>query len=148
MVSPAGVVTTLGGVSQIDVLPGAAGGEYFLSGSTDGPGNIARFNDPTTLAADVAGNIYIADTDNNVIRKGAPSAGPAAVLGVFPGDGSIGGQFTFILSGPPGQTVIVEASSDLSRWSPVWTNTFAGSLQFLDPGSATHSNRFYRVVLP
>ena len=51
------LVTTLGG------LPG------FL-GSEDGAGDVARFADPSGIAADSQGNIYIADSFNNTIRKG------------------------------------------------------------------------------
>lgn len=53
------VVTTLAG------QPGAAG-------NTDGNGTDARFWNPQGLALDSAGNIYVADTGNNVIRKITP----------------------------------------------------------------------------
>jgi NHL repeat len=38
-------------------------------GSTDGAGNTARFNQPRSIAADAAGNVYVADTANHTIRK-------------------------------------------------------------------------------
>jgi len=38
-------------------------------GSSDGPGHAARFDRPTGLALDGAGNIYVADTGNNRIRR-------------------------------------------------------------------------------
>jgi streptogramin lyase len=59
MITPAGVVTTIGGV---------AGG----AGDVDSPYTTARFNSPTGIASDSKGNIYIADTGNNTIRKGVP----------------------------------------------------------------------------
>jgi sugar lactone lactonase YvrE len=55
-----GAVTTFAGV------PGQPG-------LTDGLGVIARFNHPTALAFDAVGNLYVADTGNNAIRKIAPS---------------------------------------------------------------------------
>ena len=61
-VTPAGVVTTIGG---------AAG----IIGSTDGTGSGALFNTPHAVAVDNAGNIYVADTFNNTIRKGVPASG-------------------------------------------------------------------------
>jgi serine/threonine protein kinase len=43
------------------------------SGSQDGPATDARFKSPGGLAADTAGNLYVADTGNNTIRKISPS---------------------------------------------------------------------------
>jgi serine/threonine protein kinase/sugar lactone lactonase YvrE len=40
-----------------------------MPGNTDGPGSYARFNDPSAVAVDAAGNVYVADTGNNTIRK-------------------------------------------------------------------------------
>ena len=55
-VSTSGVVTN---------LAGSAG----LFGNVNGQGAAARFSYPRGLAADAAGNIYIADSQNNRIRK-------------------------------------------------------------------------------
>ena len=48
-VTPAGVVTTLAGLAG-------------SSGSADGTGSAARFNYPSGVAVDSAGNVYVADT--------------------------------------------------------------------------------------
>ena len=58
-VTPADVVTTLAG------LAGNAG-------SADGTGSAARFDDPTGVAVDSAGNVYVADDCNSTIRKVTP----------------------------------------------------------------------------
>src|SRR5262249_18985584 len=55
-VTAAGVVTTLAGTAG-------------MSGSADGTGATARFNRPTGVAADSAGNLYVADQGNDTIRK-------------------------------------------------------------------------------
>jgi streptogramin lyase len=131
-VTPAGVVMTLAGLA-------------LKAGSADGTGTAARFNAPTGVAVDSAGNVYLADYSNNTIRKGYPAL---MILSSGPGFGFNGGQFGFLLTGPAGQLVVVEASTDLVSWLPVWTNTFAGPLNFNDPQSSLHSNRSYRAHLP
>ena len=55
-VSSTGVITTLAGTL----------GSY---GETDGTGSAARFSNPSGLAVDEAGNVYVADQGNNTIRK-------------------------------------------------------------------------------
>lgn len=55
-ISPGGIVTTVAGVAA----------SY---GGTDGTDNAVRFNYPTALALDAFGNIYVADSANNTIRK-------------------------------------------------------------------------------
>jgi hypothetical protein len=72
----------------------------------------------------------------------------APIITSGPGFGFNGGQFGFTLTGPAGQSVVVEASTDLMSWLPLWTNTFAGALNFRDPQSSVYSNRFYRAHTP
>lgn len=55
-ISSGGSVTTFAGVAGV-------------TGSTDGIGGSARFNAPRSLAVDGAGNVYVADTNNNTVRK-------------------------------------------------------------------------------
>ena len=49
----------------VTTLAGTAG----MSGSTDDTGAAARFNVPYGLAADGAGNLFVADSLNHTIRK-------------------------------------------------------------------------------
>ncbi|HZR16454.1 MAG TPA: hypothetical protein VFE51_03935 [Verrucomicrobiae bacterium] len=56
MISPVGRVITIAGLSGVP-------------GSTDGTNDSARFNGPASLAVDKAGNLYVADYWNNLIRS-------------------------------------------------------------------------------
>ena len=60
----AGVVTRLAG-------GGSAGG--VASGSVDGVGSAVRFNNPNGISVDSVGNVYVADTDNHLIRTISPT---------------------------------------------------------------------------
>jgi NHL repeat len=86
-ITPAAVVTTLAG------SPGQ-------EGSDDGVGSAALFNYPAGVAVDNAGNVYVADSDNNTIRKITPDgavttfAGSAGVSGSNDGTGS-GALFSY-----------------------------------------------------
>jgi DNA-binding beta-propeller fold protein YncE len=42
-------------------------------GSVDGIGNAARFDHPWGIAADISGNVFVADTDNHMVRKITPA---------------------------------------------------------------------------
>jgi hypothetical protein len=44
-----------------------------LSGSADGIGAAARFSNPGGMAADIAGNVYVADFGNDTIRQVTPT---------------------------------------------------------------------------
>ena len=80
-VTPAGVVTTLAGT------PG-------VIGSNDGTGPAAQFNSPLGVAVDGSGNVFVADTSNDTIRKITPGgvvttfAGTAGGLGNNDGTGA------------------------------------------------------------
>lgn len=55
------------------------------------------------------------------------------------------GRISFTIAGEPGATYMIEASSDLSTWSPVTSVTLSGaSATFDEPRTATR--RFYRVL--
>ena len=68
-VTSGGVVTTLAGFS------GSAG-------AADGTGSAARFYYPNGVAVDSAGNVYVADTSNHIIRKVTPAGVVTTLAGL------------------------------------------------------------------
>ena len=84
-ITPQNVVTT---------LAGSAG----APGALDGTGAGARFNLPSRLATDSAGNVYVIDSGNSTVRRITPAgvvttlAGVAGLCGSADGQGS-GAQF-------------------------------------------------------
>ena len=81
-----GVVTTLAGLTQLSGTNSIGTGGY-----VDGTGSAARFNTPTGLAVDAAGNIYVADTLNNVIRKLTADGVVTTIAGLAGSSGSVDG---------------------------------------------------------
>jgi hypothetical protein len=81
-------------------------------GLEDGPAAAARFNHPTGLAFDPAGNLYVADTGNHTIRKLTP-AGVVSTLAGSPGQsGSVDGVGAAArFNGPQG--VVVDAAGNV-----------------------------------
>jgi sugar lactone lactonase YvrE len=73
-ITPAGIVTTLAGKLTYDV------------GSSDGTGIGAQFCNPTALTVDDAGNVYVADTGNQTIRR-ITSSGEVTTLAGVAGQG-------------------------------------------------------------
>jgi sugar lactone lactonase YvrE len=98
-VTPSGVVTTLAGFTG-------------SGGATDGTGNTARFNIPTGVAIDAAGNIYVADNGNNAIRKVTQTGVVATLAGLSGNPGTVDGIGSLVRFHFP-SGVAVDASGDL-----------------------------------
>jgi len=89
-VALSGTVTTLAGT------PGLSG-----SGSLDGTGTAAQFNNPTGIALDGSGNLFVADKGNNTIRQ-VTLTGTVTTLAGSPGvSGSLDATGTAALFNQP-----------------------------------------------
>jgi trimeric autotransporter adhesin len=107
-VSPGGIISTVAGTG----IPGFSG--------DGGPATAAQLNAAWGLALDSAGNLYIADTGNNVVRK----VNPAGVISSVAGNGTGG------FSGEGGPAT----SAQLAGPSGVAVDS-AGSLFIADTGN-------------
>jgi len=79
-ITPAGVVTTLAGTATLG-----------MGGSSDGIGSAAQFNSPYGVAVDGAGNVYVADTNNYIIRMVTPGGVVSTIAGLARQNGSADG---------------------------------------------------------
>ena len=77
-ITPTGVVTTLAGTVGV-------------FGSADGNGTNATFNLPAGVAVDTAGNVYVADSSNQLIRKISPAGDVTTLAGTAGATGSTNG---------------------------------------------------------
>ena len=69
-------------------------GQPGIKGYSDGPALQALFRLPNNVAVDQAGNVYVADTPNNVIRKITPAGVVSTVAGLFHNHGNADGTGT------------------------------------------------------
>lgn len=126
-ITPDGTVTTLAGGSG-------------SNGIADGTGTAAQFQNPTGLAVDGAGNVFVADYGNHKIRK----VTPAGVVTTIAGGGTTGKAWgykdtlaayamfnypTGIILAPDGTLIVSEAGNQrIRKISPAGqVTTFAGS---------------------
>jgi gliding motility-associated-like protein len=86
-IAPDGTVITLAGSSA--------------EGYTDGTGTAAKFAYPTGLVLDAAGNIFVVDQQNQLIRK----ITPAGVVSVYAGTAGVAGMSNNIVNFPTGITI-------------------------------------------
>jgi PKD repeat protein len=116
------VVTTIAG------LPTA-------SGSADGTNQAALFKSPLSVAADIAGNLYVADSGNHTIREITPSGTNWVVS---------------TIAGVAGQTGSSDGTGTNALFSQPWGATVdtAGHLFVTDTGSRTIRLGLVQVALP
>ena len=123
-IAPGAVVTTLAGSAE-------------QTGSTDGTGSAARFYNPQSVAVDGSGNVFVADTYNDTIRKITPAgvvstlAGSAGQCGGNDGTGSAAQfchPFGVAVDGPGNVYVADTYNSTIRKISPAGVvTTLAGS---------------------
>ncbi len=104
MITPSGTVSTIAGT------PGTPGNGNGAGNGSGGTGNAATFNGPTAIAFDPAnGDLFVADTGNNVIRMLTPNTSGGGVMpytvSTLAGTGASGSGASASFSGPTGIAV-------------------------------------------
>ena len=126
-ISPDGMVATVAGSG-----PGTVYG--FDGGLVDGSADFARFNDPSDVAIDAAGALFVTDRLNHVIRKITP-------------DGQVA---TFAGSGQPGATDGVGTAASLELPNRITIdeegNLYVTEGRFLDFGERTYGFRVRKIT--
>ena len=139
-------VSSLCGAEAIAPVSGA----HDEAGHQDGTGTAARFSDPSGLARDAAGNLYVCDARNHVIRKIAPGgvvttiAGQAGVSGAVNGSGSAA-RFCFpsdIAVAPNGTLYVADTGNHCIRkiTTAGVVSTLAGDLGSADDIDVTYGS--------
>ena len=135
-----GVVTTLAG----------SAGQF---GSADGTNNVALFNDPSGIAVDGAGNLYVADTGNNTIRRVTGSGVVTTLAGSVGEPGSADGtNGTAQFNNPIGVAVdsvgnvyVADAGNNTIRkvTSGGAVTTFAGNAEMSGSSDGTNNTALF-----
>lgn len=125
---------------------------------------VATVNLGTTASSTLTiGNVSSANQGNYFVEvansAGTTTSGNAALVvvlstvtnlvsAVVGGAGMLESGFKVQFSGPVGSNLVIQASSDLNHWSPVYTNVVtANGLSYTDTVAKTVSCRFYRAKL-
>lgn len=143
------------GVYQVSLVAGDAN-NFVADYNYEVEGVPALVGTPSSNARWIAGSNTVFVTDGRLtLRNGATAsnnricfidiaASPIRLAWV---DKNASGQVTIRIDGATGRLYRVEASNDLSQWTPVATVTNSGTIiSFLDPGTLARPWRFYRAV--
>jgi len=119
----------VGGCSLLSVTTVPPSGSLFPLGTTI----------VTNTASDTCG-----DTTNATFTVTVNP--PQLPLTLFAPAQATNGQFSFTLQGLTGQRFVIQGSTDLMTWIPLYTNILPGSwTNWSDPTPATNNLRFYRT---
>jgi uncharacterized repeat protein (TIGR01451 family) len=137
--------STLGSVNRsgstviwnVGTLATNAGAQLTLTVQTSIAGTIVNSAKASSDTPDLNPDDKVASVTVNV---GSPT--PPQISGNFV---STNGTFQFSLTGTPGQTNIIQASTNLVNWISIYTNV--NPFLFTDPYASNYPVRFYRALL-
>jgi hypothetical protein len=118
--------TTVAGVNTliVDKVKASDAGEYFVE-VRNAAGTVISSNAPLLVLTETVSDVV------EIISSGMTTNG-----------------FNLRLSVPTGSNVVISATSDLSTWTPISTNTAAnGTVNFTDTAARNYTARFYKVAV-
>jgi trimeric autotransporter adhesin len=141
-VTPGGVITT---------IAGAYGKEKSFFGGDGGPATSAKLHNPSGVAVDSTGNLYIADEENSRIRQVTPAGIITTIAGggsKSPNDGSP--AFSARLSRPHGVAVDSAGNLYYADIDAIWIRkiTPVGVIKHMGGGSSTQSSNSWLAGHP
>jgi hypothetical protein len=132
--TPGGTVSTLAGVAG-------------QAGNMDGTGGTELFTRTWGVAVDTSGNLYVADYDNNSIRKGVLTSnlGPVMLRSLMLNSGLV----SFGITGYTGLRADIQASAgNLTNWQTIGSYVLGnGTNSYLGVGNR-QTNQFFRGKIP
>ncbi|MGA9451577.1 MAG: hypothetical protein WBW41_09595, partial [Verrucomicrobiia bacterium] len=134
-----GPITVLPDGSVQVSMTGLAGQTYLIEYSTD----LVNWFTLTEVTLTNGVGQFV-DTSTNDFYQAVVLSQAQPQLGVP--QFSAGGAAQVSVTGLAGQTYIIESSTNLVNWVPVYTNS--GSFMFTDPDATDFPYRFYQAVLP
>jgi sugar lactone lactonase YvrE len=118
VINPAGFVSTLAGSTAVNAYA-----PTYLATGADGTGSAAQFFFPSSVSLDSSGNIYVADTYEDTIRKVTPSGFVSTVAGATlqvgdtdgPGSAARFSQPCAVASDSSGNVYVADAGNNTIR---------------------------------
>jgi len=123
-------------VFNLGTMTNGASGTMTITARTAAPG----------MFTNVAALFNLAEVNNvdNVTNLVVTLTGTS--LPTLTGSQAGGGGFVFTINGSPGRTYVVEGSTNLVIWTPIFTNATGGVFTYTDTNLAAFRYRFYRVI--
>jgi hypothetical protein len=120
-----------------------AGTIYSSGAYTNGPGNLARFYNPSSACLS-QGSIFVTDNGNQRIRQISFNPSTQLVSGASLGIGTFAGV---TITGAVGRTYQVQSSANTSNWTTRATLLLTSSPYLWIDQNPVSGNKFYRALL-
>jgi hypothetical protein len=129
--------------AQTNVVTLAGTFSYYSGSFANGPGNVARFNNPSGGCFS-QGMIFIADAGNNRIRDITFNQAPQIVA---PADLQIQTYAGLQITGAIGRTYQIQTSPDMNDWTTVSTVLLTSSPYLWIDSNPASGHKFYRAAM-